>query len=92
MPKVYSDLFPVISSFSNLHLAFKKAVRGKRFQPQPASFEMNLEGNLLHLQEELRSGSYRPGSYYSFYIRDPKHRLVSAAPFATGSCTMRCAT
>ncbi len=24
---------------------------------------------------------WAPGAYYSFYIRDPKKRLVSAAPF-----------
>ena len=25
--------------------------------------------------------TYQPGPYHSFYIRDPKHRLISAAPF-----------
>lgn len=81
MPKAYSNLFPALTRFANLHTAYKKAARGKRGQPQAAGFEMGLETNLFRLQDELRSGSYRPGAYYSFYIRDPKHRLVSAAPF-----------
>ncbi len=33
------------------------------------------------MQAELEDGSYRPGAYRSFYIRDPKRRLISAAPF-----------
>lgn len=46
-----------------------------------AAFEYRLEDNLLHLQEELRSKTYRPGPYDSFYIHEPKRRLISAAPF-----------
>ncbi len=36
---------------------------------------------LLILQQELLNGSYRPGCYTSFYIHEPKQRLISAAPF-----------
>ena len=42
---------------------------------------MNLADNLIQLQAELREQCWEPGEYYSFYIRDPKRRLVSAAPF-----------
>jgi RNA-directed DNA polymerase len=33
------------------------------------------------LQAELLSHSYTPGGYTSFYIHEPKRRLISAAPF-----------
>ena len=46
-----------------------------------ASFEFDLEGNLLDLQDELCAQTYRPGAYTNFYIYEPKRRLVSAAPF-----------
>jgi len=46
-----------------------------------AAFEHRLEDNLLALQDELRSFTYRPGPYESFYIHEPKRRLISAAPF-----------
>ncbi len=46
-----------------------------------SEFEFNLETNLLLLQRELITKTYRPGNYHSFHIRDPKHRLISAAPF-----------
>ncbi|MGH8582358.1 MAG: reverse transcriptase domain-containing protein, partial [Gammaproteobacteria bacterium] len=37
--------------------------------------------HLLELQDELRSGTYWPGRYTQFTIHEPKHRLISAAPF-----------
>ena len=40
-----------------------------------------MEHHLLQLQSELRDQTYRPGPYHNFYIREPKRRLVSAAPF-----------
>lgn len=81
MARVYRDLYPEVTRFDNLLGAYRKAALGKRGQPHVAAFEFRREDNLLQLQRELRERSYRPGSYYSFYIRDPKHRLVSAAPF-----------
>lgn len=81
MTKSYTDLYPTIASFENLHRAFRKAARGKRGQRSVAAFEFDLESNLLRLEEELLDQTYRPGPYRSFTIRDPKRRLVSAAPF-----------
>jgi len=75
------ELYEQICTWDNLYLARRKAARGKRGREPAASFEYRLEDNLLQLQEELWSRSYRPGPYHSFYIHDPKHRLISAAPF-----------
>ena len=33
------------------------------------------------MHAELRDKNYRPGPYASFYIHEPKKRLISAAPF-----------
>lgn len=46
-----------------------------------AEFDLNLAENLLAIQAELKEGVYEPGGYISFYIHDPKKRLISAAPF-----------
>ncbi len=35
----------------------------------------------MALQAELLAGTYHPGPYHSFYIHEPKRRLISAAPF-----------
>jgi len=81
MARSFDNLYPALCAFPNLLLAYRKAARGKRGHPSVAAFEYNLERELLQLQEELRAQTYQPGSYYSFYIRDPKLRLISAAPF-----------
>jgi len=81
MAKTYRNLFPQVYSFQNLLAAFHRARRGRAGREYVAEFEFFLEGNLLQLEEELRTETYRPGGYRSFYIYEPKKRLVSAAPF-----------
>ncbi len=74
-------MYAELTSWSNLLLAYRKAAKGKRGKAAAATFEYRLEDNLCHLQAQLRSERYRPGPYYSFFIHEPKRRLISAAPF-----------
>ena len=55
--------------------------QGKRTRPDVADFLLELEGELVRLQGELESGTYRPGPYRTFTVHDPKPRRISAAPF-----------
>lgn len=79
--KTYRQLFEQVCDWDNLYLAYRKARKGKRSRPPAASFEYDLETNLVTLQRELQEKTYRPGAYSSFYIHEPKRRLISAAPF-----------
>ena len=74
-------MYHELSSWDNLFLAYQKASKGKRGKANVAAFEHRLEDNLLTLQAELRSQTYQPGAYVHFTIHEPKHRLISAAPF-----------
>ena len=69
------------SSFTSLRAAAKKAARGHRKKPETAAFLCELETEVLCLQRQLRGGTYRPGPFRTFRIRDPKPRTISAAPF-----------
>lgn len=73
--------FERIVSFENLIEAARRAQRGKRFRRDVSEFNLNLERELVGLQYELAGGTYRPGPYKTFAIRDPKPRLISAAPY-----------
>jgi retron-type reverse transcriptase len=75
------NLWPRLIDFANLLDAFQKAARGKRFRPAVARFDLERERELLALRAELASGTYRPGPFHTFTIREPKPRLISAAPF-----------
>ena len=81
MPKKERDLFDGIASFSALLPAALCAAKGKRDKPGAAAFLAGLETEVLRLERELRGGRYRPGRYTKIEIFDPKHRIVSAAPF-----------
>ncbi len=62
-------------------MAYQNASRGKRGRGATAEFESLLADNLLELESELQERTYQPGAYSSFYIHEPKKRLISAAPF-----------
>lgn len=79
--KSYKNLYPQITSFANLDMAWHKARKGKRSKQAVAHFEFNAEGELFRLQRELLAKTYRPGSYRSFFVQDSKKRKISAAPF-----------
>jgi len=79
--KTYKNLYPQVHTFGNLFRAYRAARRGKRDKQQVFRFEWAFEEELLGLQDELATQTYRPGAYTSFYISDPKRRLISAAPF-----------
>jgi RNA-directed DNA polymerase len=70
-----------LCTWENIRQAYANASRGKRGRSSTASFELYLGDNLLDLQQELQQRIYQPGQYHSFYIHEPKRRLISAAPF-----------
>ena len=81
MPRKHRNLFDGIASFPALYAAALRAAKGKRAKPGAAAFLANLEKEILRLERELQEGGYRPGRYKKIEIFDPKHRIVSAAPF-----------
>ena len=74
-------MYDQIYAFDNLYAAYRAARLGKRQRPEVAAFEFNLEDELFQLQDDLRRQTYQPGPYHSFFVHDPKRRLISAAPF-----------
>jgi hypothetical protein len=82
MPRSFRNLWPEFSSFPNLWSAYLAARRGKRSRPAVAAFDLDAEGHVLRLQERLEAGTYTPGAYRTFMVREWKRRVISAAPFA----------
>jgi len=75
--KRYGHLFDQITDFNNLFMSAKKAQRGKRFREKVLEFNYHFEEELFKLKAELESQSYRPGTYKTFEIKEPKTRLIS---------------
>lgn len=77
----YGNLWSKIITFENLYEAHRKARKGKRYRPSVLTFSHNLETELLQLQRDLQTQTYCPGAYQTFEIKEPKVRLISAAPY-----------
>jgi len=79
--KTYNHLFDSICSFENLMAAARAAERGRRLNDHVGRFRTRMEAEVLRLRKELTNGIYQPGSYREFWIREPKERMISAAPY-----------
>lgn len=75
------DLWEGFNTFSRLLRGYYRAARGKADRESVLNFHRNLEANLFALREELENGTYQWGPYRSFWVEDPKRRMIEAAPF-----------
>jgi len=85
--QTHRNLYPQICAFENLLHAARKATAGKRYRPHVLAFFNDFEPNLLQLQHELKNHTYKPGDYSTFFIYEPKKRMISAAPCIMPSLT-----
>ena len=74
-------LFDRVCSWENLDLAARRTRRGKRYRQYAERFELRRETILRDIQQELRSGAWRPRAMREFTIHDPKERLISAPSY-----------
>lgn len=70
-----------IASHQNLYLALWKAKKGKESRQEVRLFLDNVESNIARLSHEILQGVSPKGDFRSFYINDPKRRLIHAACF-----------
>ena len=75
------NIWPRVTAFDNVLAAAREASRHKRYRPDVARFNLDMERNVLDIQRRLIERTYRPGPYRTFTIHEPKPRLISAAPF-----------
>ena len=76
------ELFRTLCEPAHLMACARSAARGKKRKPDAAAFLLNMEPECFRLAAELAGGTWVPGAYRSYVIREPKPRLISAAPFA----------
>lgn len=76
-----NNLMEKITDINNIRKAFLQAKKGNTKSPSYMLFKENYALNLYNIQQKLISGQYKIGDYYSFPIRDPKLRIISALPF-----------
>ena len=65
------------TNLKRLYNAYRASRRGKRWKNTVAKVEMNALEAIAVLQEELSTGTYRPGGYREFYVFEPKEKAHS---------------
>lgn len=77
--KIYKNIFQKIISPENLFSAWDEFHKDKKNKKDVQKFGFNLEQNIFKLHRDLKNKKYRHGSYFDFYIRDPKLRHIHKA-------------
>lgn len=70
-----------IGEWENLNAAFQAARRGRAISADVIAFEQNLQREFAAMRDEISSGRISVGTMKSFWIRDPKLRLIHAPCF-----------
>lgn len=81
VPIKFNHLFYNISEFQWLKKSFYAASKSKQNRLAIMKLSVNLEKNLFAIQSELREGTYQFGPYRSFWVEEPKKRLIESARF-----------
>ena len=76
------DLYTGIMDAGNLIEAAYRAARGKYARENVVAWMRDLADNLSLIRTRLEDQTWRPSAYKQFFIRSPKQRVISAAPFA----------
>lgn len=81
MGKKYRNLYDKIYDWDNLLLAYKEAKTGKSYSSSFLEFKEYYLANLRDLQHRLKFRKWKPDPQLTFYIQDPKTRLISCQSF-----------
>jgi len=79
--KRHGNLFSKIIERDNIHLAYRKARKGKSWQDTVKHFENNLEENIQKIQQSLIEKTYTTSNYTERTIYEPKQRIIYKLPF-----------
>jgi hypothetical protein len=76
-----SHFYEYFLDINNLYDAYLSARKHKRSKKAIYEFEKNLGLNLYSLKKELEDLTYKPSEYRTFYVYEPKQRLIVAPNF-----------
>ena len=78
------NIYEKIYDFENLHKAWEEARKGKRYRDDVLIFNRNYEEQLINIQNHLIYETYEVGKYHTFYVYEPKKRLIMSLPCIVG--------
>lgn len=73
--------FEKVTNFENLYRAYRKTKSGKGYRKSSARFEVQALSGIHKLKQQLETKQYTVAGYNSFYVYEPKQRLIEASAF-----------
>lgn len=74
-------LLDLVASRENLVAAFRECARGKRSKTGYRKFLHGYGERLVAIRDGMLDGTFRWQGYRQFVVKDPKARVITAAPF-----------
>jgi retron-type reverse transcriptase len=78
----HGNLYEKITSSENIKLAYVRTRKGKTWQQQVRTFDLNIEENLKRIQEILINKAFKTSVYRTKRIHEPKERVIYIVPFS----------
>lgn len=75
------NVFDRIFSMENLYAAYEDAARGRRYKKDILNWSFNTWEKLKDLQTRIYNGTYEIDRYHTFYVCEPKKRLIMSISF-----------
>lgn len=78
----HGNLYEKITSIENIRLAYAKTRKGKTWQRQVKTFDLNVEENLKRIQQLLINKTFKTSAYHTKIVHEPKERVIFIVPFS----------
>jgi len=78
----HGNLYEKITSIENIRLAYAKTRKGKTWQRQVKTFDLNVEENLRTIQQLLINKTFKTSVYHTKIVHEPKERVIFIVPFS----------
>ncbi len=76
MPKTIRNQYDLKLTYDNLMKAHLESRKGKNIRKEIILFNLKQEEYIMWLYEKLKTGTYKHSGYTTFYVTEPKVRLI----------------
>lgn len=81
MPKTIRNLYDKKLTYENLMQAHIESRKGKSLRKDVILFNLKQEEYIMWLYEQLKNGTYKHSGYTTFYITEPKLRIIEKSKY-----------
>lgn len=81
MPKTIRNQYDLKLTYDNLMKAHLESRKGKNIRKEIILFNLKQEEYIMWLYEKLKTGTYKHSGYTTFYVTEPKVRMIEKSTY-----------